>query len=109
MNRFFLALAALLWLIAGPVMATERPMTVLISIDGFRADYLERGVTPTLTALAARGVRTRDGMRPSFPSLTYPNHYTLVTGLRPDHHGVVDNVMVDAARPGQTFRRKSVV
>jgi predicted AlkP superfamily pyrophosphatase or phosphodiesterase len=75
---------------------------VLVSIDGFRADYLDRGLTPALSGLAARGAR--GAMRPSFPSKTYPNHYTLVTGLRPDHHGVVDNTMEDPAIPGVTFR-----
>lgn len=65
---------------------------LLVSIDGFRADYLDRGVTPRLAALAADGVRA-DAMRPAFPSLTFPNHYTLVTGLYPDHHGIVHNRM----------------
>lgn len=63
---------------------------LLVSIDGFRADYLDRGKTPHLAALAAAGVRA-DALRPSFPSLTFPNHYTLVTGLYPDHHGIVHN------------------
>lgn len=67
---------------------------LLVSIDGFRADYLERGLTPTLAALAADGVRA-EAMQPSFPSLTFPNHYTLVTGLYPDHHGIVNNTMYD--------------
>ncbi|GIL41694.1 ectonucleotide pyrophosphatase/phosphodiesterase [Roseiterribacter gracilis] len=67
---------------------------ILISIDGFRADYLQRGKTPTIAALAAAGARS-EGMRPSFPSLTFPNHYTLVTGLVPDHHGIVNNRMED--------------
>jgi predicted AlkP superfamily pyrophosphatase or phosphodiesterase len=67
---------------------------VLISIDGFRSDYLDRGLTPTLTSLAATGVRA-DALKPSFPTLTFPNHYTLVTGLYPDHHGIVDNRVVD--------------
>ncbi len=74
-----------------------RDLLILVSIDGFRADYLQRGVTPTLRALAAEGVSTRAGMRPSFPSVTFPNHYTLVTGLYPDHHGVVANTMDDPA------------
>jgi predicted AlkP superfamily pyrophosphatase or phosphodiesterase len=82
--------------------AVERPITVLISIDGFRPDYLDRGVTPMLSALAAGGVRA--AMRPSFPSKTFPNHYTLVTGLRPDRHGIVENTMEDPAIPGVTFR-----
>lgn len=81
---------------------TQEPALLLISIDGFRADYLARGRSPVLESLARRGVRA-EGMRPSFPSLTFPNHYTLVTGLRPDHHGMVDNVMRDARRPGVTY------
>lgn len=76
--------------------ATGRPPVILISVDGLRADYLARGVTPNIAALAKGGVTT-PAMRPSFPSLTFPNHYTLVTGLRPDHHGIVNNSMEDAA------------
>lgn len=67
---------------------------LLVSIDGFRADYLQRGESPTLAALAGKGVRAK-WMQPSFPSLTFPNHYTLVTGLYPDHHGIVNNTMYD--------------
>ncbi|HET6432637.1 ectonucleotide pyrophosphatase/phosphodiesterase [Dyella sp.] len=69
---------------------------LLISIDGYRYDYLDRGLSPTLAALARDGVHAQS-MQPSFPSLTFPNHYTLVTGLRPDHHGIVHNSMRDPA------------
>ncbi len=79
---------------AGPV--------ILISVDGFRSDYLDRGVTPHMSALADRGVRA--DMRAAFPTKTFPNHYTLVTGLRPDRHGLVDNVMQDPELPGRVFR-----
>ena len=80
---------------ATPVAAATRPTPLLlVSIDAFRADYFDRGLTPTLAALAAGGVHA-DAMQPSFPSLTFPNHYTLVTGLYPDHHGIVNNTMVD--------------
>lgn len=75
---------------AAPAATSGRDTLLLISIDGFRADYLDRGVTPRLSALAAAGVRA-DALRPAFPSLTFPNHYTLVTGLTPDHHGIVHN------------------
>jgi len=67
---------------------------LLISIDAYRADYFDRGLSPTLAMLAGTGVHA-DAMQPSFPSLTFPNHYTIVTGLRPDHHGIVNNTMVD--------------
>jgi predicted AlkP superfamily pyrophosphatase or phosphodiesterase len=81
-----------------PPTPPKPPLTILVSIDGFRADYLDRGETPVLGALAADGARGT--MTPSFPSLTFPNHYTLVTGLRPDHHGVVGNAMEDPGIEG---------
>ncbi|MDP1979117.1 ectonucleotide pyrophosphatase/phosphodiesterase [Undibacterium sp.] len=77
--------------------------TILVSIDGFKPEYLQRGVTPTLNALATDGVRA-EAMRPSYPSITFPNHYTLVTGLRPDRHGIVGNTMEDQQIPGVRFR-----
>lgn len=77
------------------------PVTILVSIDGFRPDYLDRGVTPTLSALAAGGISA--SMRPSFPSITFPNHWTIATGKVPDHNGIVGNKMEDASRPGETF------
>jgi predicted AlkP superfamily pyrophosphatase or phosphodiesterase len=80
---------------AAGVAAPPVPL-LLVSLDGTAARYLERGVTPTLQRFARRGVRA-EAMRPSYPSMTFPNHYTLVTGLRPDHHGIVENSMRDAA------------
>jgi predicted AlkP superfamily pyrophosphatase or phosphodiesterase len=77
-----------------PAPRTPAPPVLLISLDAFRADYLERGLTPTLTRIAREGVRTA-WMTTSYPSLTFPNHYTIVTGLRPDHHGIVHNTMRD--------------
>ncbi len=69
---------------------------ILVSIDGFRWDYLEKYDAPGLKQLAAEGVRA-ERMNPSFPSKTFPNHYTLVTGLRPEHHGIVGNWFWDPA------------
>ncbi|RPE77244.1 ectonucleotide pyrophosphatase/phosphodiesterase [Vulcaniibacterium tengchongense] len=69
---------------------------LLVSLDGFRADYLDLGLTPNLARIAREGVRAQ-WMNPSYPSLTFPNHYSLVTGLRPDRHGIVHNSMEDAA------------
>jgi predicted AlkP superfamily pyrophosphatase or phosphodiesterase len=106
LRPLFLAAALVLGVLAQPASAQApkpAPLTILVSIDGFRADYLQRGKTPALAAMAADGVRAT-AMRPSFPSITFPNHYTLVTGLRPDRHGIVDNTMEDAARPGVVFR-----
>ena len=75
--------------------AVETPPVLLVSIDAFRADFLDRGVTSNLSRLAREGVR--GSMRPSYPSLTFPNHYSMVTGLRPDRHGIVHNNMRDPA------------
>ena len=88
-----LLLVAACFSMARPAAARSLDTLILISIDGFRSDYLTRGKTPALTALAAQGVQAP--MHPSYPSQTFPNHYTLVTGLRPDHHGIVDNTMED--------------
>ena len=70
------------------------PTVILISLDGFRPDYLDRVEAPTLRRLADEGVRA-EAMVPSFPSKTFPNHYTIVTGLYPEHHGIVANTMYD--------------
>ena len=71
-----------------------KPTVILISIDGFRYDYFSKAPTPNLDSLAARGVRA-SYMVPSFPTKTFPNHYTIVTGLYPAHHGIIANTMWD--------------
>ena len=77
-----------------------RPIVVLISIDGFRWDYLDRYEAPNIRKLADEGVRA-EGLIPQFPTKTFPNHYTIVTGLRLASHGVISNNMRDAAIPGE--------
>ncbi|MEH3102065.1 alkaline phosphatase family protein [Sphingomonas adhaesiva] len=90
---------------SGPPVELRAPVTILVSIDGFRPDYLDRGVTPNLSRLAADGVS--GPMRPSFPSKTFPNHWTIVTGKVPDHHGITANNMNDPARPNEAFTMAS--
>lgn len=90
-----------------PPAATGPTPLLLVSIDGYRADYIDRGLTPTVAMLAHDGVRT--AMQPSFPSLTFPNHYTIVTGLRPDHHGIVNNTMYDAQLGKFSLRNRKAV
>ena len=68
---------------------------VLISLDGFRWDYLQRPAAHRLRELASHGVHA-ERLVPSFPTKTFPNHYTLVTGLYPEHHGIAANVMRDS-------------
>jgi len=86
---------------AAPSSSPAAPILVLVSLDGWRWDYINRFSAPNLRALASRGVRAA-ALIPSFPVLTFPNHYTLVTGLYPEHHGIVGNTMNDAAI-GQRF------
>jgi predicted AlkP superfamily pyrophosphatase or phosphodiesterase len=74
---------------------------VLVSLDGFRPDYLDRPAAARLRELAAHGVRAR-WLRPVAPTLTFPNHYTIVTGLYPAHHGIVGNSIRDTTI-GYTF------
>lgn len=70
------------------------PIVVLVSLDGFRFDYVDREPTPHLKRLAASGVRAR-WLTPSFPTQTFPNHYTIVTGLTPARSGMVNNTFID--------------
>ena len=94
-------------LAAWPALAAERkPLLLLVSIDGFRADYLERGFTPNLKRLALSGTHA-ERLTPVFPTITFPNHYSLVTGLYPDHNGIVNNTMVDPQIPNQVFTLSS--
>ncbi len=105
--RILISITLLLGLCGGELAAKKlpprKPLTVLISIDGFKPDYLKRGITPNLSALAQRGA-VAEGMTPSFPSVTFPNHITLVTGVVPDKHGVVNNIMQDPTIPNKRFR-----
>jgi alkaline phosphatase D len=71
---------------------------VLVSLDGFRYDYAKKFGARHILELAKSGASAPEGMIPSYPSLTFPNHYTLVTGLYPEHHGIVANNFYDPAR-----------
>jgi alkaline phosphatase D len=84
----------------GPNRAEQqaKPYVILVSLDGFRYDYPRIYHSPNLDALGARGASAPDGMIPAYPSITFPNHYTIVTGLYPEHHGIVANVFFDPAR-----------
>jgi alkaline phosphatase D len=76
----------------------SKPYVILVSLDGFRYDYAKRYHAEHLLALAAEGASAPEGMLPSYPSITFPNHYTIVTGLYPEHHGIVANSFYDPAR-----------
>ncbi len=89
-------LLAVLYLAATPQsgVADLKPTVILVSLDGFRYDYADKFKTPTLLRLAAEGVRAK-WMIPSFPTKTFPNHYTIATGLYPEDHGIVENNVYD--------------
>lgn len=72
----------------------EKPYVLIISFDGFRWDYLDRGITPNLQKMADEGVRAIT-FEPAFPSKTFPNHYSIVTGLYPENHGLISNSFYD--------------
>ena len=100
-----LGACVLLWLLAGCAQlprADPAPPLILVSLDGFRVDYLDQDGARKLRALAAQGVRA-EALRPSFPTTTFPTHYTLGTGLRPGRHGVVGHAMEDVSLPGERF------
>ena len=71
-----------------------KPTVILISLDGFRYDYLEKYKPKNLNRLAGEGVRA-DWMIPSFPTKTFPNHYAIATGLYPEHNGIIENNIYD--------------
>jgi predicted AlkP superfamily pyrophosphatase or phosphodiesterase len=83
----------------------KKHYVVLVSLDGFRYDYPQKWGAPHLTELAHTGATAPEGMLPSYPSITFPNHFTLITGLYPEHHGIVGNTFYDPSR-GETYSYK---
>lgn len=75
---------------------------VLVSLDGFRWDYPRRYGAPNLLKIGVKGASAPEGMLPVYPSLTFPNHISIVTGLYPEHHGIVGNSFWDQGRE-QTY------
>ncbi len=96
----------------GPNVAAQqsKPYVILVSLDGFRYDYAAKYSATNLRRIAVDGASAPDGMIPSFPSVTFPNHYSIVTGLYPEHHGIIENNFYDptrkenyaASKPGPT-------
>lgn len=96
---FLVAGLCLVGLACGRAAPTQRDFDgtiVLVSIDGFRWDYMDKAETPNLDRVASEGVRA-ERLIPAFPTKTFPNHYTIVTGLYPGHHGMIANNMWDEA------------
>lgn len=99
-------------IIAGRSNAPEqmqKPYLILISADGFRYDLAEKYNATFLKTISAGGVKATS-MKPCYPSLTFPNHYSIITGLYPSHHGIVDNSFYDKMRNQfYSIRNKKVV
>ncbi len=105
---FFLVLSACVQAQDVPVITTShgpnsaaqqaKPYVILVSLDGFRYDYAKRCGARHLLDIAAHGASAPDGMVPVYPSWTFPNHLSIVTGLYPEHHGIVANRFYDAQR-----------
>lgn len=86
----------------------KKHYVVLVSLDGFRYDYAKKYGATYLLALARHGASAPEGMLPSYPSTTFPNHYTLVTGLYPEHHGIVATSFYDPVRKQRYAYKDSV-
>lgn len=77
--------------------AMQQHYVVLVSLDGFRWDYTKKYNASHLLSLGKEGVWAPEGMIPSYPSLTFPNHYAIITGLYPEHNGLVANSFLDTS------------
>ncbi|HEY0427008.1 MAG TPA: ectonucleotide pyrophosphatase/phosphodiesterase [Pyrinomonadaceae bacterium] len=111
-RRFFLLFLALFLFrvcVSAQVAPVKdlKPTVILVSIDGFRYDYLDKYKPPTLNRLASEGVRAK-WMIPSFPTKTFPNHYTIATGLYPAHHGIIENNIYDFGATFSMSKREEV-
>jgi len=94
MKKFYLFLVSILIALTSVAQEHSDNYTVVVSLDAFRWDYANMYPTPNLDAMAERGVKAI--MQPSYPASTFPNHYTIATGLVPDHHGIVNNTFWDS-------------
>jgi alkaline phosphatase D len=97
MRSLTLFVVGLLYSIIAFGQSGETPYVVLVSFDGFRFDYAEKFDAPNFKSIIRQGVKA-EGLIPSFPSKTFPNHYSIVTGLYPGNHGLVDNHFYDPDR-----------
>jgi predicted AlkP superfamily pyrophosphatase or phosphodiesterase len=84
------------------LIAGEKPYILLISFDGFRWDYLDRGLSPNIEKFYNDGIRAVS-LQPCFPSKTFPNHYSIITGMYPENHGIISNYFKDIKR-NQVYR-----
>ncbi|CAJ2676349.1 unnamed protein product [Trifolium pratense] len=89
--------------IARPLTKLKHPVVLLISSDGFRFGYQFKTFTPSITRLISNGTEAETGLIPVFPSLTFPNHYSIATGLYPAYHGIINNHFLDPISGDQFY------
>ncbi|TNE51083.1 MAG: alkaline phosphatase family protein [Bacteroidetes bacterium] len=116
-NTIYLRFLSLLVFLASSLLpaqliqaqSTEPAYVILVSYDGFRSDYVEKYQAPNFQAFIRKGAAA-EGLIPSYPSKTFPNHYTIITGMYPGHHGLVDNTFYakDLGRKYSTSNREVV-
>jgi len=93
--KFLFVFVAALLLATVAWAQAEKPYVILVSIDGFRYDYADRYKTKNIIEVRDNGAGAE--MIPVFPSVTFPNHISIVTGLYPEHHGIAGNSFFDPA------------
>src|SRR5690349_3357089 len=101
LRQFLAIFATLLFIVAAspaPAATIESKdrILILVSLDAFRWDYPQKYQATNISRLAAEGVHAKK-LIPMFPSMTFPNHHTTITGLRPEHHGIIHNNFYDPA------------
>jgi predicted AlkP superfamily phosphohydrolase/phosphomutase len=102
-RRIVLLLALMSWLIGAIAFAeskpsggtnspeqANKPYLVLVSIDGFRWDFADRYGASAINGIGERGL-VAEALQPVFPTLTFPNHFSIATGVLPTRHGIVAN------------------
>lgn len=95
-TKYFLLICLISFTFSGKAQQKDQ-YVILISLDGYRYDYTERFQPENLSKFIKEGVEA-EAMSPSFPSKTFPNHYTLATGMKPENHGLIDNSFYDPAK-----------
>ena len=101
-KKIVILLSILLFVKLLPAEQNEKPYVLMVSLDGFRWDYLNRNITPNLKKIEDNGVRALT-FQPVFPSKTFPNHYSIVTGLYPQNHGIIHNSFINI-KTGERYR-----
>ena len=93
MKKLFITIIFIIVFVGG-LFAQSKPYVILISFDGFRWDYVDRGITPNFDYIKENGTSAKS-LRSCFPTKTFPNHISIVTGMYPEHHGIITNGFLD--------------